>query len=309
MEERTEPFISDIGFYSKVGTGVVWNPDGHAATISAIDKILGLLPERDNWCVEFGAWDGLVGSTSRALITGQNYSAVLIEGSAKKFKDLLQTYKGFQNVFSFNQYVGFDKETGLDSILEKTAIPRNFDFLSIDIDGNDYHVWNAMEKYQPKVLIIEFNPTIPPEVDFIQPADPSTSQGASLSEMIKLGKKKGYELVGVLSVNAFFVLREYYPLYQIKDNSIYALWTNRDCVTYLFSGYDGRIFLRGCQRLPWHCDLPIREGKMQALPAMFRHAGFTRNEKLLFTCFSDPMTMICKILSRLSGLFSSRKKS
>lgn len=293
--------LSDIGFYTNV--------DVYAVTATAIGKVLGVFPQRDRWCVEFGAWDGLWGSNSRDLIVREDYSAVLIEGNRERANDLQKLYAGKSNIITRNLFVGFTAADGLDVILAKTPIPRDFDFLSVDIDGNDYHVWKAMVKFQPKFVCIEFNTTIPPAVKFTQPANPAISQGCSLAALIELGKQKNYELIAVIGVNAFFVAREYYPLFEIKDNSIESLWTKRDCVTYLFSGYDGRILLAGCQKFPWHDNFPMSATKMQVLPLVFRNHCYTQKRRILYTCLTDPLTILRRIFNRVAHLNPFARKS
>src|SRR5258706_10047275 len=151
---------------------------------AALDKMLSMLPVRDQWCVEFGAWDGLLASNTRELIVGQGYSAVLIEADRSKFRELQENYADRRDVTTVNAFVGFTERDGLDAILARTDIPRDFDFLSIDIDGNDYHVWLAVTQYRPKVVCIEFNTTIPPEVSFVQAAAPAVAQGSSLTALV-----------------------------------------------------------------------------------------------------------------------------
>lgn len=268
-----------------------------------IEKIIKILPENDKWCVEFGAWDGKYSSNTRHLIESRNYSAVLIEASKTKFKDLQRNYSQNSKVITINQFVGFEKKNNLDQILANTPLPVDFDFLSIDIDGNDYHVWKAMVKYKPKVICIEFNPTIPTEIRFVQSPDPTVNQGASLLSLVELGKEKGYELVSVLAVNAFFVKSEYYPLFQIENNRPEVLRTNSDFVTYLFSGYDGQIFLQGLKKLPWH-GLELNESKIQLLPGLLRKypCNYSLLEKLLAAAFlllASPGLFFSKLSSRL----------
>lgn len=271
-----------------------------------IEKIIKTLLNNNKWCVEFGAWDGKYASNTRNLIENKNYSAVLIEGDKNKFKDLQKNYLNNSKVITLNKFVGFDKKNNLDQILKNTPIPIDFDFLSIDIDGNDYYVWKAMSKYKPKVICIEFNPTIPTKVRFVQPPDPSVNQGASLLSLTELGKEKGYELISVLAVNAFFVKSEYYPLFQInKNNSPEVLRTNVDFVTYLFSGYDGKIFLQGLKKLPWH-GLELNESKMQLLPGFLRKypCNYNNVEKTLaaiYLLFSYPRIFFKKLFYRLKG--------
>jgi len=253
-----------------------------------IEKILNTLPSnsRDKWCVEFGAWDGIYLSNARNLILNQGYSAVLIEGGKAKFIELRKNYSSQENVLTLNTFVGFTEKDGLDSILANTTIPNKFDFLSIDVDGNDYHIWKAINKYQPKVICIEFNPTIPTEVSFVQPADPNLNQGSSLLSLVELGKEKGYELVEVLPFNAFFVATQYFSLFKIENNHPAALRKDFSHITYLFTGFDGTIFLSGKKSLPWH-GLQMEETRIQRLPKFLRKykKNYTRFEKRSLRAF------------------------
>ncbi len=248
-----------------------------------IKKILEILPETNNWCVEFGAWDGIYLSNVRSLIESSGYSSVLIEGSKKKFKTLKKNYQKYNNVYPLNNYVGFSEDDNLDVILANTKIPLDFDFLSIDVDGNDYHIWKSTTKYTPKVVCIEYNPTIPTEVDFVQEPNPNISQGSSLSALVKLGQYKGYELISVLKWNAFFVKKEYFPLFEIYDNSPATLRKSLDMITYLFVGFDGKVFLQGSKKLYWH-NIMFSEKDIKVLPKILQKApvNYGLIEKILF---------------------------
>jgi hypothetical protein len=289
---------ADIGFFLDAGF------DGCEATAKVISRLLEKFPERDRWCVEFGAGADSHGSTTNRLIVGDGYSAVLIEGGKDKCQYHRNLYKENQRVLVLEKFVGFraGEDDCLDQILAKTRVPKDLDFISIDIDGNDYHVWKAITQYQPKLLMIEFNPTIPPEIKYVQPADATVSFGNSLAALIDLGRSKGYELVSVFGVNAFFARQNDYHLFGLRDNSIHALWTKRDCVTYIFSGYDGRIVLDGCRKLPWLFNIPIQESKMQVLPRFLQKYPFTRGDYRLFQLLKSPVGLAKKILKRISGI-------
>jgi hypothetical protein len=234
-----------------------------------IEKALTLLPRRDRWCVEFGAWDGIYLSNTRHLIESQGYSAVLIEGDSKKAERLRRNYAGWNNVVPLNAFVGFTEADGLDTILAKLEVPTDFDFLSIDIDGNDIHTWRATKRYRPKLVCIEYNHSIPTEVRFAQPADPAVMLGSSLASLVDLGKEKGYELVAVTRCNGIFVDAQYYPAFEIEDNSPHRLRTDTSSVTYMFVGYDGTVHLQGYKALPWH-RFPLDERKLQRLPRLLQ---------------------------------------
>lgn len=230
-----------------------------------IAKILDTLPDTDQWCVEFGAWDGIHLCNTRNLILNRSYNAVMIEGSAAKASELTENYKDYPGVIPMNAFVGYAKNNNLDTLLAKTDIPKNFDFLSIDVDGNDYHIWNAMGEYQPKIVCIEYNPTMPNEVHFVQKAGPTIMHGASPKAIVELGREKGYALVCVTDFNLIFVKDEFFDLFEIQDNSLSTLRKSDEFVTYLFSGYDGRVFLEGSKRMPWH-GIDIKPAMMEQIP-------------------------------------------
>ena len=109
----------------------------------------------------------------------------------------------------------------INEVFAEHKVPEEFDLLSIDIDYNDYWVWKALTGYRPRVVIIEYNAHLAVneskvvEYQADVEADGSDYFGASLLAMVKLGKTKGYTLVGCdrTGSNAFFVVDEL-----IKDN-------------------------------------------------------------------------------------------
>jgi len=245
------------------------NVFSQAGEDGVLAKILATLPKRDAWCVEFGAWDGEHLSNVCNLTRNAGYSGVLIECDPERFAALQQKYAGNAKLITLNRMVGYEGPDRLDAILGGTPIPKDFDLLSIDIDGNDYHVWEALTAYRPKVVCIEFNPTIPTEVDFVQPPDPRLNQGASVSALARLAQSKGYELVSVLEFNALFVRAEDFQVFEIDDNRPETLRADLSAITWLFTGFDGRVFLRGRQELPWH-GMRMKESRLQVLPSFLQ---------------------------------------
>lgn len=239
-----------------------------------IEKICGLLGVTDKWCVEFGAWDGKLFSNSWALINNDGWNAVLIEGDENKFAELSENYSGNDTVVAINTLVDFNAgANSLDAILAKTPIPRDFEFLCIDVDGCDWHIWNSLTDYRPRLVEIEFNPTIPNHVYFVQDTDRSVNHGSSLWAMIELGKNKGYELVATTPWNAVFVTAEEFSTFNIEDNSIDSMHSPGEFERSLFQLYDGTMVLTGCTQLLWH-KIPISFEDIQVLPqALRRYRG------------------------------------
>lgn len=104
----------------------------------------------------------------------------------------------------------------INSIIEKENFSGELDLLSIDIDGNDYYVWEAISVVRPRVVVIEYNGKFPPDYSWKMNYDEkyvwhgTDEHGASLKALQELGEKLGYQLVGtnIRGVNAFFV-KEY----------------------------------------------------------------------------------------------------
>lgn len=241
-----------------------------------IEKVLEVINDSDKWCVEFGSWDGKKCSNTFNLISEKDYSAVLIEADCRRFRDLLKTFEGNEKVITINTLVGFGEDNCLDAILKATEIPVDFDLLSIDIDGNDYHIWETVQLYKPKIVVVEFNPTIPDTVEFVQARDMQVTQGSSLLSISKLAKSKGYELVATTRANAIFVDSKHFDLFGITDNSVEAIRTDRSLITQIFSGYDGTVFIRGCGQLPWQ-GISYSESRVQQLPKWARKRASDRN--------------------------------
>ena len=150
--------------------------------------------EKNGWCCEFGAWDGKNGSNTFNLVKNFNFNAIYIENDEKKFKDLKKTVKEYPKILAINKTIEryTHSNNSLTKVLEQTKIPIDFEVLSIDIDSYDLDVWETLEKYRPKIVVIEVNSSIKPGI--IQRHN-ENNQGNSFSATVNVGKKKGYILV------------------------------------------------------------------------------------------------------------------
>ncbi|MEK7643836.1 MAG: FkbM family methyltransferase [Patescibacteria group bacterium] len=253
-----------------------------------IEKIFEVVGETNKWCVEFGAGSGKKGNNTWNLIENKGWSAVLIEAERALFQDLKKYYQNNCQVVCARAAVASTGKQTLDNILTATAIPADFDFLSIDIDGYDYHVWKAVERYRPRVVMIEINPNIPIDLEFVQPGNIRACGGSSLSAMAKLARAKGYELIVAFGVNAVFVKKELFPRFGINDNSPAVFFgavgsTTNPPRNVFFQFYDGSIVLLGVKR---DKVLAYRK-KIKDAPVWVYEAGklypikFTRDWKIL----------------------------
>jgi hypothetical protein len=194
-----------------------------------IAKALERIPDWNRWCVEFGAWDGQFCSNTFRLVSECEFRAVLIEEDSAKYHDLQTKYPHPDRAIMLNAMVGFSAEDGLDSLLAATAVPRDFDLLSIDVDGNDYYCWESVESYRPKLVIVEYNPTMTNTVEFVQEKRPSLCEGSSALALVNLARRKGYELIARNSINLLFVVSEYFERFGIPDNSLAVMRDDSGC--------------------------------------------------------------------------------
>ncbi len=146
--------------------------------------------------------------------------------------------------------------------------PTEFDVLSIDIDGADYFIWESLENFKPRIVVIEFNPTVPNDVIFVQAKNMDVNQGASLLALVMLGKKKGYELLCVTVCNAIFVMKEFYALFELASNHVNDLY-DPVCDGRVFHGYDSYVYIVGMPKLLW-ADTVVHSEDFQVLPDSLR---------------------------------------
>ena len=152
-----------------------------------IDKIFEVLGTDNKWCLEVGASDGTFCSNTRHLID-KGWAAILIESDPDAFARIPIV----KNTHRFNKTVSISGEDSLDEIMLSCGAPRDIDFVSIDIDGQDYHIFNSMVKYRPRVVIVE-HAALNEDHDFI-PAIGGQGQ-AGKNAIVKLLSSRFYTAI------------------------------------------------------------------------------------------------------------------
>ena len=102
----------------------IFSQNGEDGVLLEILNRLNLLNKKNNWCCEFGAWDGKHGSNTFNLIKKYNFNAVYIEGDKKKFSLLKKLKKKYLRIICFNKYISHKKNSPnlLDKILLKKMV-------------------------------------------------------------------------------------------------------------------------------------------------------------------------------------------
>lgn len=170
--------------------------------------------------VEFGV-ENYTESNTRFLLINNNWSGLVMDGSLENINYIKQDPIYWQHNLKAVQ--AFIDKDNVNNLLLENGIEGEIGILSIDIDGNDYWVWDAIDVISPAIVIIEYNSrfgkdkaiTIPYDLSFVR-SEAHYSMlyaGASLKAVYNLGKTKGYSFVGSNRVgnNAFFVRSDLKP--------------------------------------------------------------------------------------------------
>jgi hypothetical protein len=174
----------------------VYTQHGEDGILDALFRAIGTT---NRYYVEFGVGNGTERNT-RFLAERRGWRGLLMDG-------------GYENP-AIGLHREFITADNILALFEKHGVPDEFDLLSIDIDGNDYWVWQRIgERCRPRVVVLEYNANAGPVDRRTIAYDPefvwggTDYYGASLAALADLGRSLGYVLAGCesLGVNAFFV--------------------------------------------------------------------------------------------------------
>lgn len=212
---------------------------GEDGIIAEIIRIIG--DDIPKYCVEFGAWDGKHLSNTWTLVNQQGWGVCYVEAERQRYLNLKRSYANNPKVTAINAFVTDNSvpETTLKVLLKDAEAPAKIGVLSIDIDGNDYNVWRDFTGFEVDVVVVEYNYTIPPDVEYIDDGG-KAKMGASALAMTKLAGQKGYSLVACTIANCIFVRDELFPKFNLADNSVATLMP-RDGLTFLARNFAGEV--------------------------------------------------------------------
>jgi hypothetical protein len=192
----------DYGVFSQ------WGEDG------LIAYLVSRVPIERRWFVEFGVEDYREANT-RFLLMTENWRGLVIDGSEAHVQSIKADDISWR--YELDAKCAFVTRDNINDLIRDAGFTGDIGLLSVDIDGNDYWVWEAIDVVSPRIVVVEYNSifgpdravTVPYDAGFVR-GDKHHSKlyyGASISALEKLGAKKGYMLAGANSSgnNAFFV--------------------------------------------------------------------------------------------------------
>lgn len=202
------PRIEDVEFR-------IFSQNGEDGILLYLFGILGMGARR---VVEICAGDGIQCNAAN-LIINHGWTALLFDGDQSNVERGNAFYASHPDTFSFPPRFLHEWITreNVNQIIAKEGWSGEIDLLSLDIDGVDYWLWDALDTVQPRVVVVEFQSIWSAEHAVTVPYTPQfraeyiqgfgVYSGASLGAFVKMAARKGYRLVGVqrLGFNAFFV--------------------------------------------------------------------------------------------------------
>jgi hypothetical protein len=184
-----------------------WGEDGIIQYLSKAIEI------KHRTFIEFGV-ENFMEANCRFLLMKDNWSGYVIDASSSNISMLKNSY--FYWKYQIDAADAFVTKDNINELLAKSCFDEDVGILSIDIDGNDYFILEAINTVRPRILICEYNAvfgarkiSVPYEPDFSRNRKHYSNLywGASLAAMTFLANRKGYSLVGsnTSGCNAFFV--------------------------------------------------------------------------------------------------------
>ncbi len=188
-----------------------WGEDG------IIQMLLRHVKIENKIFIEFGV-ENYTESNTRFLLINNNWSGLVIDGNPENIEFIKNDRIFWQ--YKLNVECSFITREDINALFEANGITGEIGILSIDIDGNDYWVWEAINSVDPAIVVVEYNArfgaekavTVPYDQGFVRSKAHYSMiyYGASLRALWLLACKKGYAFVGCNSAgnNAFFVRRD-----------------------------------------------------------------------------------------------------
>lgn len=175
------------------------------------------------YAVEVGANNGKYYSNCYNLFVNKGWRGLAIEKDASLFDQLQDCFKDQPQVRPLHALIEATGEQSLNQLLEANNTPKQFDLLSIDVEGDDYHLWSSLKGYEPAVVVLDFNPSIANDIFYVQEYQATSPFGASLRACASLAHNKGYKLIAATDWNAIFLRNDLIsatlaPTYTLLDD-------------------------------------------------------------------------------------------
>jgi hypothetical protein len=213
--------------------------------------------------IEFGV-ENYTEANSRFLLINNNWSGLVIDGDKMNVDFIKKDFIYWK--YDITAYHSFITRKNINELISQFTGIEDIGLLSVDIDGNDYWVWEAIDRIKPRIVTCEYNSAFGPVKKVSVPYSDNFQRskahysdlyfGASLAAFCHLAEEKGYDFIGTAEpgVNAFFVRKDLSaPFKKYNPEEGFRPSANRDS-----RDSKGNLsFLPHDQRLPLIKNLPV----------------------------------------------------
>ena len=245
-----------------------WGEDG------IIEWLIRKLPISPSTFVEFGVEDYLESNT-RFLLKNRNWRGLVMDASLENIQSIEKDELYWKH--DLTAITSFVSRENINDVINNSGISGRIGLLSIDIDGNDYWIWDILDSVNPDIVVCEYNAvfgdvypvTVPYSAEFDRTSAHHSNlyAGAGIRALTLLASRKGYRLIGSNGAgnNAFFLREDLFPVVDglVKDkNAKPSLFRESIDV-------DGKLtFAGGLSRFELIKEMPVfnvETGKMNPL--------------------------------------------
>ncbi len=193
-----------------------------------IFNLIKILNIEKGFFVDIGSND-CINSNCANLALNLNWEGIFIDADEKLLKIGKRNYNLFKNKAYLKFFKSFVTKENINQIIQNNINNAEIDFMSIDIDGNDFEIWKAIN-LKPKIVVIE-NKIEYGKYDIVVPVSNSflpSEWGASIISFTNLSEAKGYSLVATNNAgfNAFYVRNDLLHFFNIKKLSLQEIFDN-----------------------------------------------------------------------------------
>jgi hypothetical protein len=178
-----------------------------------IQYLINKLPIENKTFIEFGV-ENYEESNTRFLLLNDHWQGMVLDARGADIRYIQKDRIYWQ--YDLQAKCAWITRENINTLLRDAGFGEDVGLLSIDIDGNDYWIWEAIQSIRPRIVIIEYNSLFglqPIAVPYKENFDRTAAHysnlyyGSSLGALQHLAQKKGYLLLGsnIWGHNAFFI--------------------------------------------------------------------------------------------------------
>jgi len=212
--------------FNNKNEAILNNPNFNLRVFSSLEEdgiilqIIAALNIKKGYFLDIGSND-CINSNCANLVFNLNWTGVFVDANQELLNIGKRNYSLFKKDKNLKFVNGMLYPNNINQIIKANSSTLDIDFMNIDIDGNDYKIWEAIDIVNPKIVLIEnkieygnYDIVVPVKETFLP-----SQWGASIVSITKLAQQKKYKLVATnkQGFNAFYVRNDCFERYNLRE--------------------------------------------------------------------------------------------